>query len=78
MYHALLPRADYRDKGRGHDRRLPACPHNVSFKFDHVYLIAGVTSSGLPHLPRGSTSMYKLLCFFFNPLMRFNRILFMR
>ena len=22
MYHALLPKADYRDKGRGHDRRL--------------------------------------------------------
>ena len=22
MYHALLPKTDYRDKGRGHDRRL--------------------------------------------------------
>ena len=22
MYHVLLPKADYRDKGRGHDRRL--------------------------------------------------------
>ena len=22
MYHALLPNTDYRDKGRGHDRRL--------------------------------------------------------
>ena len=24
MYHALLPNTDYRDKGRGHDRRLQA------------------------------------------------------
>ena len=24
MYHALLPKTDYRDKGRGYDRRL-AC-----------------------------------------------------
>ena len=22
LYHALLPKTDYRDKGRGHDRRL--------------------------------------------------------
>ena len=22
MYHALLPKKDYRNKGRGHDRRL--------------------------------------------------------
>ena len=30
MYHALLPKTDYRDKGRGHDRRLIFYRHRGS------------------------------------------------
>ena len=33
MYHALLPKTDYRDKGRGHDRRLVKCMRGIS-KYD--------------------------------------------
>ena len=30
LYHALLPKTDYRDKGRGHDRRLAGKPFPFS------------------------------------------------
>ena len=33
MYHALLPKTDYRNKGRGHDRRLVKCLWAIS-KYD--------------------------------------------
>ena len=29
----------------------PACPYNLSFWFDHVYMIGGVTRRSLPRLP---------------------------
>ena len=34
-----------------------ACPYNLSFKFDYVYMIGGVTCHMLPHLSEVPASM---------------------
>ena len=47
----------------------PACPYNLSFWFDYVNMIGGVTDRRLPRLPEVSHLQFKQALYFENRLM---------
>ena len=69
MYHALLPKTDYRDKGRGLDRRLWNLMHKTRtpFQIIHFLFSHGLFSLGHSYYPKAwhrlNISVFKFLYF---------------